>query len=68
MNSTLQFSQLAVATLASSALALGIDWVLLCAAFRLMSSAPAHWRASRSLAGVPAVADAHEAAAKKRAA
>jgi hypothetical protein len=44
MNTTLQLGQLAVATLASAAVALGIDWALLCAAFRLMKSAPAQWR------------------------
>lgn len=67
MNPTLQISQLAVATLASAALALGIDWVLLCAAFRLMSSAPARWRAGGSLPLVAATVHSSEATQKRAA-
>ncbi len=68
MNTTLQFSQLAAATLASAALALGIDWVLLCAAFRLMSSAPSQWRANRLAAPVAVTAPPREGTARRRAA
>lgn len=68
MNTTLQFSQIVVATLASAALAMGIDWALLCVAFRLMCSAPANWRASRSPAAVRVTAHAHEETPQKRAA
>jgi hypothetical protein len=68
MNTTLQFGQMLVATLASTALALGIDWVLLCAAFRLMGSAPAQWRGNRPLALVHVTARSNEAASQKRAA
>jgi hypothetical protein len=68
VNTTLQFGQMVVATLASMALALGIDWVLLCAAFRLMGSAPAQWRGNRPLARVHVAARSKEAASQKRAA
>lgn len=68
MNTMLQFGQMVVATLASTALALGIDWVLLCAAFRLMSSAPSQWRGNRPLAPVHVAARSNEAASQKRAA
>ena len=68
MNTTLQFGQMVVATLASTALALGIDWMLLCAAFRLMGSAHAQWRGNRPLAPVCVTAPPHDAAPQKRAA
>ncbi len=68
MNTTLQFGQMVVATVASAALALGIDWALLCAAFRVMRSAPAQWRGNRPLAPVHVTASPHEEAPQKRAA
>lgn len=68
MNTMLQFGQMVVATLVSTALALGIDWVLLCVAFRLMSSAPSQWRGNRSLAPVHVAVRPSEAAPQKRAA
>ncbi len=68
MNATVQIGQLVVAALASAALALGIDWALLCAAFRLMSSAPAQWRGERSLAPVNVTAGLRGATPQKRAA
>ncbi len=68
MNTTLQFGQMVVATVASAALALGIDWALLCAAFRVMRGAPAQWRGNRPLAPVHVTARLHEATPQKRAA
>ncbi len=68
MNTTLQLGQMAVATLASAALALGIDWALLCAAFRVIGSAPAQWRGNRPLVPVHVTARPHEEAPQKRAA
>lgn len=68
MNTTLQFGQIVAATVASTALALGIDWVLLCAAFRLMRSAPAQWRVSRSPAPAHVTVHPNETAPRKQAA
>jgi hypothetical protein len=39
MSATVHLSSLLAATLASLAFALGLDWLLLCAAFQAMSSA-----------------------------
>jgi len=46
MNTTFHLGEILIATLASVALALGLDWLLLCAAFRAMSGAlsPSHVR------------------------
>lgn len=66
MTATLHFSEILLATLASAALALGIDWLLLCAAFRAMSSAPYAWHTRRALAAVQISADAQPVSAPRR--
>jgi len=60
MNTTLHLSEILVATLASVALALGLDWLLLCAAIRAMSGAIAASRFRR----VPVPVHVHEEAAQ----
>jgi hypothetical protein len=66
MNATVQLSEIVLATLASAALALGIDWLLLCAAFRAMSNAPYAWRMRHALAPAPISADAPRMSSPQR--
>jgi hypothetical protein len=50
MTTTVNLSSLLAATLASAAFALGLDWLLLCAAFQAMSRALSRAHSRRALA------------------